>query len=98
MWTIDMTTIRSVPVKSQAGKERRLDGMSTERSFAAWMGLDWGDRCHWVCLRCEGSDRVESFPLEQKPTAIHQWVAQLRQRFAGRPVAIALEQSRGALL
>jgi transposase len=41
---------------------------------------------------------VELFPLEQKPTAIHQWVAQLRVRFAGRPVAIALEQSRGALL
>ena len=36
--------------------------------------------------------------MEQKPTAIHQWVAQLRLRFAGRPVAIALEQSRGALL
>lgn len=72
--------------------------MSTESSFAAWMGLDWGDQCHWVCLRCEGSDQVKSFPLEQKPTAIHQWVAQLRLRFGGRPVAIVLEQSRGALL
>jgi hypothetical protein len=41
---------------------------------------------------------VESYPLEQKPTAIHQWVARLRLRFGGRPVAIALEQSRGALL
>lgn len=72
--------------------------MSSESSFAAWMGLDWGDQCHWVCLRCEGSDQVESFPLEQEPTTIHQWVAQLRLRFGGRPVAIALEQSRGALL
>lgn len=72
--------------------------MSAESSFAAWIGLDWGDRCHWVCLRCEGSDRVESFPLQQKPAAIHQWVAQLRLRFGGRPVAMALEQSRGALL
>jgi len=72
--------------------------MSTKSSFAAWIGLDWGDQCHWVCLRCEDSDGVELFPLEQKPTAIHQWVAQLRVCFAGRPVAIALEQSRGALL
>lgn len=72
--------------------------MSVESSFAAWIGLDWGDRCHWVCLRCEGCDEVESFALEQKPTAIHQWVAQLRVRFGGRPVAMALEQSRGALL
>jgi len=92
-----MTTIRSAPVKSQAGKERRLNEMSTKSSFAAWIGLDWGDQCHWVCLRCEDSDGVELFPLEQKPTAIHQWVAQLRVCFAGRPVAIALEQSRGAL-
>lgn len=93
-----MTTIRSAPVKSQAGKERRLDEMSAESCVAAWMGLDWGDESHWVCLRCEGSDQVESFALEQKPTAIHEWVGQLRLRFGGRPVAIALEQSRGALL
>lgn len=72
--------------------------MNAESSFAAWMGLDWGDRCHSVCLRCEGSDEVELFTLEQKPSAIHEWVAQLRLRFAGEPVAIALEQSRGALL
>jgi transposase len=72
--------------------------MDAESSFAAWMGLDWGDESHSVCLRCEGSDRLECFLLEQKATEIHQWVAQLRLRFGGRPVAIALEQSRGALL
>jgi len=26
------------------------------------------------------------------------WVAQLSQRFAGRPIAVAVEQSRGALV
>ena len=72
--------------------------MNAEDSFAAWMGLDWGDQCHWVCLRCAGSQGEELFALEQQPAAIHQWVAQLRLRFGGRPVAIALEQSRGALL
>lgn len=72
--------------------------MSVENGFAAWMGLDWGDQYHWVCLRCEGSQREELFALEQQPAVIHQWVAQLRLRFGGRRVAIALEQSRGALL
>lgn len=72
--------------------------MSSQDSFAAWMGLDWGDQSHWVCLRSEDCDEVESFPLQQNSTALHQWVARLRLRFGGRPVAVALEQSRGALL
>lgn len=72
--------------------------MTTERSFAAWMGLDWGDESHWVSLCCEGSEEVESFCLPQRPSTIHQWVGQLRLRFAGRPVGVAVEQSRGALL
>jgi len=34
----------------------------------------------------------------QTPEAIEAWAAALAQRFQGRPVAVALEQSRGALL
>src|SRR5436853_7094381 len=32
------------------------------------------------------------------PEAVETWVAQLSQRFAGRPIAVAVEQSRGALV
>ena len=45
-----------------------------------------------------GSATVESQILDQKPESLQAWIGQLRQRFAGRPVALALEQSRGSLL
>ena len=41
---------------------------------------------------------MESGFVSQTPEAIEQWVATLAQRFQGRPIAVALEQSRGALL
>ena len=45
-----------------------------------------------------GQTTTESSTLEQKPEALTEWVAGLRQRFGGRPIAVALEQERGALL
>jgi len=36
--------------------------------------------------------------LEHAPEAVEVWVAQLCQRFAQGPIAVALEQSRGALV
>lgn len=65
---------------------------------AALVGLDWADRKHDVALREAGSDSVERLQLPHTPEAIAEWVAGLRRRFGGRPVAIALEQSRGGLI
>ncbi|HSR51448.1 MAG TPA: IS110 family transposase [Acidobacteriota bacterium] len=69
-----------------------------EPKFAAWVGLDWADKRHWVCLCPQGSDQMESYPLRQRPEAIRDWLGGLRKRFEGRPVAVVVEQSRGALL
>ncbi len=41
---------------------------------------------------------VEYLVVDQKPESLQAWIQQLRLRFGGRPVAIILEQSRGALL
>lgn len=37
-------------------------------------------------------------PLAQTPEAIESWSQRLRQRFEGRPVAVCLEQAKGALI
>src|SRR5262245_28141763 len=66
--------------------------------LAAYVGLDWADRRHVICLKATGSPDFESCQLEQKPDVIHDWVAQLRVRFEGCPVGIAIEQSRGAVI
>lgn len=64
----------------------------------AWVGLDWADQHHEVRLQAAGSPQIESFTVEQKPEALHGWVAELRARFPQGKIALALEQSRGAVI
>jgi transposase len=64
----------------------------------AWIGLDWADQRHAIRLAVAGSATVESLSVDQKPAALHAWVAQLRARFPQGKIAIALEQSRGAVI
>ena len=69
-----------------------------EPEFAAFIGIDWADREHvWALQEASRTER-EKGTLENTPEAIEAWALQLGARFAGRPVAIALEQSRGALV
>lgn len=70
---------------------------STEPAFAALVAIDWADRKHVWSLRTD-SGAVERGVLEQSPEAVEVWAAQLHQRFTGAPVAVALEQRRGALV
>lgn len=66
--------------------------------LAAFIGLDWADQKHVVTLQEAGSDRLERFTLDQTPEVLQTWIQQLRVRFGGKPVAIAVEQVRGALI
>jgi transposase len=70
----------------------------TEHEFAAFVAIDWADQKHAFTLQLAGQKKKERGTLEQKPEVIGQWVAELRARFGGRPVAVAIEQSRGALI
>ena len=71
--------------------------VSLPNTIVAWIGLDWADQKHDICLQATGSREVERWVVEQKAEALHTWVAELRRRFPYGPIAIALEQSRGAL-
>jgi transposase len=66
--------------------------------IAAFVGLDWADQKHVVTLQAADSDQWERFSLDQTPEALQSWIQLLRNRFAGQPVAIAVEQKRGALI
>jgi hypothetical protein len=72
--------------------------MIHEQQFAAYVGLDWGDQRHSVHLQVSGQPKAESFELEQKPEALHEWVARLVERFQERWIAIAIEQRKGAVI
>jgi transposase len=64
----------------------------------AFVGIDWADQQHAVCISPADSLLTEQFTIAHTPEAIAEFVATLRTRFGGRPVAVALEQARGALL
>ncbi|HVA01911.1 MAG TPA: IS110 family transposase [Terriglobia bacterium] len=64
----------------------------------AWVGLDWAGQRHEIRWQAADSSRAESLSVEQKPEALHAWVAQLRARFPQGRIALALEQSRGAVI
>ena len=63
--------------------------------FAAFVGIDWADEEHAVCV-LDGA-RVRHEKLTHAPEAIAEWAARLQREFAGRPVAVILEQSHGGL-
>ena len=62
--------------------------------YAALIGLDWADQKHDLCLLLPGQATPERLVLANTPEALTAWIQQLRQRFGGRPVAIAWEKTR----
>lgn len=75
-------------------KKHKLSQASGE---AVAVGIDWADREHVVCI-IDPQDRPNIATLEQSAQAIDQWVAELQQRFPGRTISIAVEQSKGPLI
>lgn len=67
-------------------------------SFVALIGIDWADQKHDICLAEAGSDQLERAQLKHTPTALNDWVAELRKRLPRGHIAIAVEQSRGGLV
>jgi transposase len=69
-----------------------------EPAFAAFIGIDWADKKHDICLWVPGTDQRERCVLEHRAHAITAWLELLRQRFAGAKVAVSLELRQGALV
>jgi transposase len=67
--------------------------------FAAFLALDWGDGKHAWAMQIAGDPhRPQQGEIDNTPEAVEQWAGELAQRFGGRPIAVALEQSRGAVV
>ena len=65
--------------------------------FVAWVGLDWGHDAHAFARDHQGS-QSEHGTLTHSAETLHEWLGQLAKRFAGRPVALAIEASRGPVI
>jgi hypothetical protein len=54
--------------------------------FAAFIGIDWADAKHDICLQAANAARRESSVLPHRRDAIEAWAGALRQRFQGQPI------------
>jgi transposase len=86
------------------GKEEEETTMSAretvqpEPAFVAFVGIDWADQKHVWCWQAADTGQCESGELEHKPEVVEAWVSELCQRFGHGPIAVAVEQVKGALV
>lgn len=71
---------------------------SMDDRFAAFVGIDWADAKHDICLQAADADVSESAVISHTPEAIETWALELQRRFKGRPVAVCLELNKGPLV
>ena len=64
----------------------------------ALVALDWGDKTHAFARQMAGVDGIETGVIAATPEALHTWLELLGQTCAGKPVALAVEAGRNALL
>lgn len=65
--------------------------------YAALVALDWGHTEHAFALRMQaGGEELGSFPAT--PEDLHEWLGALGERCGLRPVALALEGGRNAVV
>ena len=70
----------------------------SEPEWAAYVAIDWADQKHFWTLQAAGSGPRERGELPATPEAVEAWAGELAARFGGRPIAVALEQTRGPLV
>jgi len=69
----------------------------TNESFTAFVGIDWADKKHDVCVQPAGSEMREFSVIPHKVEMINDWAQSLIQRF-GSPIAVAVELSKGPIV
>ena len=66
-------------------------------SFTAFIGIDWADAKHDICIQSADSDEREFDVIPHQVERIDEWAHTMRQRF-GYPIAVAVELSKGPIV
>ena len=68
-----------------------------QKSFTAYIGIDWADRKHDMCIQSNKTGIREFDQIPHQPDELDQWAHSLMSRF-GAPMAVALELSKGPIV
>jgi hypothetical protein len=68
-----------------------------DRRFRAYIGLDWADTKHDICIQVAGAEEREFDCIPHRVDKIEQWALGLYQRLGG-PIAVIVELTRGPVV
>ena len=71
--------------------------LPVDDQFTAYIGLDWANSKHDVCIQAADSEQCEFGLVPHQVDQIEQWAHSLFQRYGG-PIAVALELSKGPIV
>jgi len=69
----------------------------SDQRFAAYVGIDWADTKHDVCLQAADDNKREFSCVPHQVACIDEWAKGLHQRFDGM-IAVALELAKGPIV
>ena len=72
-------------------------GTLNETDYVAFVGIDWADRKHDVCIQGANSQQREFAVIAHQVERIDEWAQSLHQRF-GSPIAVAVELTKGPIV
>ena len=65
--------------------------------YSVYVGIDWADSKHDVCIQPKNSDEREFAVIQHRPKTIDVWVKNLQQQYGG-PIAVAVELTKGPIV
>ena len=72
--------------------------MKDQEQIVAWIGVDWADEGHHVWEYNVGTGGKENYAVQHSAESLQEWLSQVRSRYAGKRVAVVMEQARGGLI
>ncbi len=71
--------------------------MKTTMSFSVFVGLDWADKKHDICIQKKGQSNRSFQQIIHSPESIDSWINSLHKRYKGK-IAIAVELNKGPIV
>ena len=65
--------------------------------YTAYVGIDWADAKHDICVQAAESEARDFERIVHKPEQLEIWAQRLHQQFGG-PIAVALELTKGPIV
>ena len=71
--------------------------LESQPEYSAFVGIDWADKKHDVCVRADTLSKSEFSVLPNKIEDIDTWVVDLQEKYPGK-IAVAVELSKGPIV